>query len=382
MQRCAQSCGRTFENMRSDMNNFSVNIPNTQRREGRRHEITVCSVLLCLCVLFIHAASLFISTGDKGSLAYIPVAALWRMCGFAAQGFIFIAGMRFMLSFKPGRNVASYYLSRFKRIIPLYVIWCVIYYAYDVFAEKASFDISYFLKSLLTGELTRHLYYIPVLLQLTLIAPLSMLLRKRLPASVILPASVLITSIFGDHLTDILNAVFPAAPSFAYSDRVFTSFLIFWSAGCCAGAAYDKFCKLLDEAKGFIISAFLITAALDLGAVYYSFILGRFIWCIKQIQMLYVLSAILFLMTVSRMIVKGRPEAPVFFQKSELGGYFIFLSHILPLDLAQLILDKIGVGVGIGLTVRIAVLGIWFVLSALAYGNRLYIVHAKRKLNR
>ena len=54
----------------------------------------------------------------------------------------------------------------------------------------------------------------------------------------------------------------------------------------------------------------------------------------------------------------------------------------MPLEIAQLILDKLNVGVGIGLAVRVAVLGIWFVLSALAYGNRLYIVHAKRKLNR
>ncbi len=364
------------------MNNTdtTLNISSTHKTVSRRHEITVCSVLLCFCVLFIHAASLFISSADKSSFVYLPVAALWRMCGCAAQGFVFIAGMRYMLSAsKNKKSVPAYYLSRIIRIVPLYVLWCAIYYAYDVLVEKAPFDLGFFLKCLVTGDLTGHLYYIPVLLQLTLIAPLSLLLRKKLPASLILPASLLITSIFGDHLTDILNAVFPAAPAFNYSDRVFTSFLIFWSAGCCAGAAYDKFCKLLDEAKVFIICAFFISAALDLGAMYYSFILGRFIWCIKQIQTLYVLCAILFLMTVSRMIVKNRPEAPVLFQKGELGGYFIFVSHILPLEAVQLLLNKLGVGVAVGLGVRVLVLAIWFLLCSLAYGNRLYMLHAKRK---
>lgn len=360
-----------------------ISISNTQRPESRRHEITVCSVLLCLCVLFIHVASLFVSAADRSSALYIPIAALWRMCGFAAQGFVFLAGLRYMISAKNHRrSVFSYYLSRILRILPLYLIWCVIYYAYDIVAEGAEFDISFFLKCVLTGDLTGHLYYIPVLLQFTLIAPLSLLLRKKLPSSLILPASVLLTSIFGDHLTDILNAVFPAAPAFNYSDRMFTSFLIFWSAGCCAGAAYDKFCRLLDSSKGFIIAAFAASAALDLGAMYYSFILGRFIWCIKQIQTLYVLSAILFLMCVSRMLVKSRTEAPAFFQKAELAGYFVFISHILPLEALQLLLDRLGIGVAVGFFCRFAALAAYFVLCALAYGNKLYLVHAKRKLNR
>ncbi len=362
------------------MNN---NTQNTQRIQSRKHEITVCSVLLCLCVLFIHVASLFVSSADRSSVLYMPIAAVWRMCGFAAQGFIFLAGLRYMISAKKGgRSVPSYYLSRLLRILPLYLIWCVIYYAYDIVADGAKFDISYFLNCVLTGDLTGHLYYIPVLLQFTLLAPLSLLLRKKLPSSLILPASVLLTSIFGDHLTDILNAVFPAASAFNYSDRVFTSFLIFWSAGCCAGAAYDKFCELLDSAKGFIIAAFVLSAVLDLGAMYYSFILGRFIWCIKQIQTLYVLSAILFLMCISRLIVKNRTEAPAFFQKAELAGYFVFISHILPLDALQLLLDRLGVGVSVGFLCRFAALAVYFVLCSLAYGNRLYMVHAKRKLNR
>lgn len=355
----------------------------THKTQSRKHEITVCSVLLCLCVLFIHGASNFISSGDKSSLLYLPVAALWRMSGFAAQGFVFLAGLRYMLSAAKGaKSVPRYYISRLLRILPLYLIWCALYYAYDIVAEGASFDLGFFLRSLMIGDLACHLYYIPLILQFTLLAPISMLLRKRVPAEFILPVSLLLTSIFGDHLTDILSAVAPNTAPFAYSDRVFTSFLIFWSAGCCAGAAYERFAELLDRARPFIIAAFFISAAMDLGAMYYSFILGRFIWCVKQIQTLYVLCAIMFVMTLSRAIVKNRAEAPVFFEKAELAGYFIYVSHVLILDVVQLLLSKLQISAELGLGIRMLILALWFVLCTLAQKNKLYMVHAKRKLSR
>ena len=370
------------------MNNITVNPPNTQRSESRKHEITVCSVLLCLCVLFIHGASHLIKAGDVSRPVYYAVSVIWRMCGVGAQGFIFLAALRFTLSANRDgkrKGVLSYYLSRFLRIVPLYLVWSAIYYAYSVFAEGAEFSISEFFRLTLLGDTASHLYYVVVLLQFTLIAPISLLLRKKLPASVILPASVLLTSIFGDYLTDLIYAAFPSVSAFNYSDRVFTSFLIFWSAGCCAGAAYDRFCKFLDDSKVFIFSAFAFSAALDLGAMYLNHVLNdtwRRIWSVKQIQTLYVLSAILMLMAISRMIVKKRTEAPVFFQKAELAGYFIYLSHLLPVKAVTLLCGKLGISTLPTFFITLAVLAVWFVLSSLAYGNRLYLLHAKRKLDR
>ena len=366
----------------------NISTQNAQRQESRKHEITVCSVLLCLCVLFIHGASDLIKVNDVSRPVYYAVSAIWRMCGVGAQGFIFLAALRYTLSAKRDgkkRGILSYYLSRFLRIVPLYLVWSAIYYAYSVLAEGAEFNFSEFLRLTLIGDTASHLYYVTVLLQLTLIAPLSLLLRKKLPASVILPASVLLTSIFGDHLTDLIYVAFPSVSAFNYSDRVFTSFLIFWSAGCCAGAAYDRFCEFLDNSKAFIFTAFALTAAFDLGAMYMNHVREgswQQIWCVKQIQTLYVLSAILMLMTVGRMVVKNRTDAPVFFQKSELAGYFIYLSHLLPAKAVFLLCDKLGISTLPTFFIAIAVLAVWFVLSSLAYGNRLYMLHAKRKLNR
>ncbi len=370
------------------MNNFSVNPPNTQRSESRRHEITVCSVLLCLCVLFIHGASGLIKANDVSRPVYYAVSVIWRMCGVGAQGFIFLAALRFTLSASregKKKSVPAYYLSRFLRIVPLYLVWSAIYYAYSVFAEGTEFSISDFFRLTLLGDTASHLYYVTVILQFALIAPLSLLIRKKLPSSVILPASVLLTSVFGDHLTDLIYVAFPSVSAFNYSDRVFTSFLIFWSAGCCAGAAYDRFCKFLDNSKAFIFCAFAFTAVLDLGAMYFNHVLKdswRQIWSVKQIQTLYVLSAILMLMMLSRMIVKNRTEAPVFFQKAELAGYFIYLSHLLPAKAALLLCGKLGISTLPAFFITLAVLAVWFVLSSLAYGNRLYMLHAKKALNR
>ena len=161
----------------------NISTQNTQRQESRKHEITVCSVLLCLCVLFIHGASDLIKANDVSRPVYYAVSAIWRMCGVGAQGFIFLAALRYTLSAKRDgkkRGILSYYLSRFLRIVPLYLVWSAIYYAYSVLAEGAEFNFSEFLRLTLIGDTASHLYYVTVLLQLTCVHKLSHLLVGRL----------------------------------------------------------------------------------------------------------------------------------------------------------------------------------------------------------
>jgi len=353
----------------------------TPKQKKRHPEIMLSGAVFCFFVLFIHAASEIVSAGTEGSAIYAPVAALWRMCGCATQGFVFLAGLRFAVSqkrsdkeFKP----LKYVFSRFLRILPLYLAWCAIYYAYNILISGEGFYISDFFGGVLLGDIAPHLYFIPIILQFAVIAPFSLLLRKKLPAAFILPAAVLITSVMGDCLPDLIGVIFPQAPYFEYSDRIFTSFLIFWSAGCCAGEEYDSFVKTLDNAKGVITACFLLAAALDLGAVYYSFVLNRFVWCIKQIQTLYVLTAIIFVMMISRAATR-RTSAPLFLQKADLASYSIYLSHILPLWLIQLGIDKLGLDLTCGFFIRLAVLLVWALILSAIYGQRLYRIHASSK---
>jgi len=352
---------------------------NAKQNNTRKPEVSVCSVFFCVAVLIIHASSQFVSLGDRSSLLFAGAAALWRMCHFATYGFVFLAGLRFMLSWKKKNSpsVIKYYFSRILRIVPLYLLWCVVYYVYDLIINRAHFSLTDLLLQILMGSGAGHLYFIPVLLQLALIAPLSAFLRKKLPASCLLVISLLITFIFGLHLPDMLSSFFPKLPYFEYSDRVFTSYLIFWTFGCSVGNAYESFCAQLDKLRPYVFGTFILCTALDLSSTYVSFIKGRFIWCLQDISILYVLSAITLVFTVSRMITK-KSGAPAFFERADLAGYLIYLSHILPLELTQLLLNKLSVGIAVSLAVRFAVLAVWMLLCTLLYRKRLDRYHAKK----
>lgn len=319
-----------------------------------------------------------VSGGDRSSLVFAGVSALWRMCHFATYGFVFLAGLRFMLSWrkKEKPSVLKYYFSRIVRIVPLYIAWCAVYYAYNLLLSRAPFSISEFLKQLFMGSGAGHLYFIPVLLQLALIAPLSSFIRKKLPVSCILVVSVLITFIFGLHLPDMISSFFPSLPYFEYSDRIFTSYLIFWTFGCSVGNAYESFCAQLDKLRPCVFASFALCAALDLSSTYVSFVKGRFIWCLQDISILYVLSAITLVFTVSRMITK-KNGAPAFFESADLAGYLIYLSHILPLEVTALLLSKTSVGITASLFIRFAVLAVWMLLCTLIYRKKLDRYHAK-----
>jgi len=167
---------------------------NAKQNNTRKPEVSVCSVFFCVAVLIIHASSQFVSLGDRSSLLFAGAAALWRMCHFATYGFVFLAGLRFMLSWKKKNSpsVIKYYFSRILRIVPLYLLWCVVYYVYDLIINRAHFSLTDLLLQILMGSGAGHLYFIPVLLQLALIAPLSAFLRKKLPASCLLVISLLI----------------------------------------------------------------------------------------------------------------------------------------------------------------------------------------------
>ena len=340
----------------------------TGQKKERLPEILYTGCVLTLLVMLIHILSEYITSGTHGVL-HSAVSCLWRLFGFATYGFVFLAGLRFSLSQKARAgdfSAGHYLLSRLRRLLPLYLLWSVLYYFWGLFTAGGGFSwdrirdfrIAELLFGFLTGNTASHLYFVPVLLQFALLAPLSRLLRRRLPASVILPVSLLLTFCFGTHLTDYTNALFPSLPEFAYSDRIFTSFLFFWSAGCCAGEEYDRFCALLDRNRALLTGVFLFSAVLNLYSVYAFFVLGRGIWCLPQVTVLYTISAVLFLLMLCRLLAARKPPSS-FCNAFDRAGYTLYLSHLLPILVVSLCTNAFGISPLAALPIRLAAVFLW-----------------------
>ncbi len=311
----------------------------THRTVKKVPEISVFGTLLCLLVIFIHAASPVVSAHGDGA-ASAAVAALWRLAGFAVQGFIFLAGLRFSLNhpsdnagFRPGK----YILKRFLRILPAYIVWSVLYYFYGLYIEKGRFSLAGLLKGMISGGHESHLYFVPVILQFALLAPLVRLIAAKIDRVYLIGASLLISIIFGPYLTDLVAAVFPSTGGFAWSDRVFPTYLVYYVAGCAAGEDYDGFVSGLRRHRTALWCVYIAASALELAAVYYSYVKNRFVWSIEQIHMLYCLVAILFFFMLSSSVGKEGKTAALCL-KTDSAGYTVYLAHKLVMNAAVLLI--------------------------------------------
>ncbi|WP_240415740.1 acyltransferase family protein [Paenibacillus periandrae] len=85
-----------------------------------------------------------------------------------------------MLLLAPGRgeSALTFYLKRFRSIVPLFVLWSMIYYVWDI-RKEPSFDWGRFAEGFIKGTLHYHLGYVYMIGILYLIAPLLRVLVKR-----------------------------------------------------------------------------------------------------------------------------------------------------------------------------------------------------------
>lgn len=219
----------------------------------KRHQVSVLNALLCLLVVFIHVSSESITAADKDSwktlLLYVP----WIMSSFAMQGFVLLSGIKVFLKYSSDPFIyRKFLLDRSKRIILPYLIWVVIYYLY--FCHKALYIFSFpqLISSALIGNMISPFYFIIVILQFYLLMPIW---KKIIPAyhpCFVLPAALLLTIVVRQVIVS------------QYNDRVFTTYLIYWMAGCYIGSNYDEFIILLKKNRAFIYLMLIISGCLDL----------------------------------------------------------------------------------------------------------------------
>jgi len=107
-----------------------------------------------------------------GSASYYALRVIEQLIIFAIPSFLFVSG--FFLAFATGRNRATIgwdvIFTRVKNLLIPYLIWSCLLLGLDVLQGR-SLPPGEFLRILLTGQATDAYYFIPVLIQLYLLAP-------------------------------------------------------------------------------------------------------------------------------------------------------------------------------------------------------------------
>jgi peptidoglycan/LPS O-acetylase OafA/YrhL len=309
---------------------------------SKKLEISFLNVLFCLLVIFAHVTANPISTLQKDSWQYAVVFFPWRSSVFVVQGFIFLSGLKLFINNKNGINYRKFYGSRFTKIVVPYLIWNIVYYAYFIREGYFSFSLADLLKYIMSGALAGPFYSIIIIVQFYALAPLWQKMIRKVDPILPLVFSAVITLFLGQNLSRIIS-LFNSDYVFQYSDRVFTTYLFCWIAGCYAGARYEEAKRMIKANKAFITAVFIIFAVADEILSYISISGIRYLPWLEDIHYCYCISAVLFFFTLFSVIAERKERACKLVLEIDKATYYIFLSHALVINIVNNAMRDMGV---------------------------------------
>lgn len=283
----------------------------------RKRELSRLNVLFCLLVIFIHIASYPLAGYTQGSVPYNGVLFLWRLASFVVQGFVLLAGLKMFLGKeKPYFTMLN---SKLKTIILPYAIWYVVYYIFYMITADYPIDILFITKHFLLGSLAPHTYFIPLIMQFFLLYPLWKIVIEKVNPFLAVAVAFLIST-FAESVLPVI--LYNNGTNFIYNDRLFTTYLSYWIAGCCIGANYERFSEFIKK-HSFVIP-YILAVAVNLIFTYINYNV-KYISYLNVIHSVYCFTAIIFLYSV----FSKTKETSRLITVIDKSSYTIYLCHML-----------------------------------------------------
>jgi peptidoglycan/LPS O-acetylase OafA/YrhL len=179
------------------------------------------------------------------------------------------SGIKFAHTYSEGNfSYFSFLKRRITKIYIPYLIIAALYYLYFVF-HRHYFDFNWaiFGRHMLLGTIAAPFYFIIVIMQLYILAPLTLGFCKN------------ITPVFGIFLAGIITILSKYLMlSFKYTDRIFLVYFVYWIIGCYLGINFTMNLEKLRRIKlplvflGCIFTVlYPVTAYLEFLGIFHSF---------------------------------------------------------------------------------------------------------------
>lgn len=323
--------------------------------EGRRkRELSALNVLFCLMVAFYHIASATLASLDRLGLPFAALLVLQRLACVSLPGFFFLSGLKLTLP-SPGqaRSLPRYYLNRANRLLVPYVLAAAVHYLVFVRLGWYAPSLGDFIRLTLRGSLSAQFYFVIVLVQFTLLAPVFRQLAERFSPLILLPPALVITQCSGQLFAALAQRL-PNTPLQYYTGSIFTNFLFYYLAGCCAGARYEAFRALLAKNRPLILAMALIFTCADQAGSVLQYSGRTAVPTLDSLHLLYYIGGILFLCALPAPRWAG--AAGKLMRAVDRASYLIYLYHCLVITLFNLYAPDLGLsGTGVQFLARTAV---------------------------
>ena len=303
----------------------------------RRSELSWQNLTFCAMVLFIHCSSQPLAVLRADSWQFALVFLLQKLSFVSVYGFFLLSGVKLTLA--RGRRVSAvqYYKGRLKSILLPYFIAMLVYYVW--FSAVLGYiqpSVSGFLGYLVRGDLSSPFYFIIALTQLIVLMPLLRYTAEHVSPALSLPLALAVSWMSELYFEQFLQ-LFIHSISFAYGDRVFTTYLFYYLAGCYIGLHYDAFLTALQQNRRFITGAFVLFAAFDAALSYRGRVLSLWSPLWPMAHLAYLLAAITFCFLAASSI---RRPLPRWLAQVDRASFLIYLYHALAISALDKILER------------------------------------------
>ncbi len=326
------------------------------QKPKRFPELSLMNVALCFMVIFMHVTGFAVGAADKSSWQFLILMPFWRMTICAVPGFIFLSAVKFGISQEKDEfSYAKYLLSRVKRVLVPYIIAAAVYFAVFVLLGDAKFDIFTLLSRMLDGNMSYHFYFVIVIMQFYLLAPLWRWLCRKLqnPVFAVIAAvtALQVSLIFGQYLADVI-LVFYRGGIFPYSDRIFTTYIFWWILGLAVGVNYRRVSETISKNTLSVTIYFLLFTVCNLFFTYINLTGIQSVWWLDTLTILYDFGAIMFLFAISLRIAYSKISRLPITSWLDESAYAIYLWHPLIIHLGNTITDGIPMPLAVRLSVK------------------------------
>ena len=294
-------------------------------KKQRKHELSLLNVWLCLLVIFIHIASEPLSLLDKTRWTYGAILIPWRLSAFVVQAFILLSGVKMFLGAR--RGYGAFCLARLKTIVLPYILWVTVYYIYFMRRGYFGFSIAELARYILDGSLVSHFYFVIIIVQFYVLAPFWYRMVDRVKPRIAISAAFVITFVCGRCLPEIIRFFVPEY-EFIYNDRVLTTYLLYWVAGCFIGANYERFTAYIKTCTGVISALYLLTACANAWLSLRHFTAVPIAY-LEYVHFAYCVSAVLFFFMLALKLDAEKIMSIRPIREIDGVSYLVYLSHCL-----------------------------------------------------
>lgn len=211
-----------------------------------------------IAVVLIHVSSIVISGSNPNSRTYSLSMIINQVSRFSVPAFILISGMGLTISYKKDYGYFKFIGHRFNKILPSYVLWCLIY----IYFTNKNFQADVLANNIIYGKVFYHFYYIPLIVQFYIVYPfIYRFIGKK--CGVLITFLIMFGMIISTHYFVLSNKFL-----WFFDKKNLLDWIFYFSVGAFIGENLEKFLNVINRYKAWIFTILFISTC---GMIYEAF---------------------------------------------------------------------------------------------------------------